>query len=308
MRIFLGAACVLACWACGSAPSAPTSPGAPTSPPVTRTGTAIIEGIVFHEPLLANRILLPAGPLAGARVTVTEGAAAGATFTTDTNGAYHVELPAGTFRLRWTADFYETRDGDAMTALTSAATKIPTVTLRLLSNVPIPEWTVSGSVADGLGNPVAGASLLSAAGVMIYASGQTGADGNFLLRSTRQHPETLSFQIQKTGYETVSRSVPCVASCTATFNVRLRRLVREYLDGPSSMQVGEVAPVDYIRVYDDGSVDRWRAAALMSNNPSVLQRQELTAPYEHVFVKALAGGTATLTYGSQFPLPVRVDP
>ncbi len=312
MRAVLGVAILLTSWSCGGASTSPSpSPSpTPTPPPVGvgRGGVAIVDGIVFHEPLLANRILLPAGPLEGAVVTITEGPAAGATLTTDATGTYHFELPAGSFRLRWSANFYETRDSDPMTALAGIAMKVPTVTLRQLANVPIPEWTISGSVVDGLGNPIAGVGLSSGIGLTIYISGQTGPDGRFLLTSTRQHPDPLSLSIGKTGYESLGKSIPCPGSCNATLNVRLRRIIQEFIDAPASIRVGDVVAVDWVRNYDDGSVDRNRAASLVSSNTSVLQVQDLVPPYQHVFVKALMPGMATLTLGAGLPTPVSVYP
>src|SRR4030095_8533707 len=40
--------------------------------------------------------------------------------------------------------------------VTVSTTTVDAVTLRLLSNLPIAEWSISGIVRDGVGNPVAG--------------------------------------------------------------------------------------------------------------------------------------------------------
>jgi hypothetical protein len=69
-----------------------------------------VEGIVNHESYLTNRIVNPAGPMSGARVVVTEGPGVGATVTTGADGVYHFDLPPGPFRVRWSAEFFETRE------------------------------------------------------------------------------------------------------------------------------------------------------------------------------------------------------
>ena len=99
------ALCVLGCG--GNTPTSPTTPQA-------QAATGALEGIVNHESYLASlRLTTPIGPLAGARVVVTEGAGVGATVTTGADGAYHFDLPPGQFRVRWSADSFETRDSDA---------------------------------------------------------------------------------------------------------------------------------------------------------------------------------------------------
>ena len=287
--------------ACGSA-----NQTAPSAPPQSQTGS--VEGIVNHESYLTNRIVNPAGPMSGARVVVTEGPGVGATVTTGADGVYHFDLPPGPFRVRWSAEFFETRESDASTVQGGATTKVATVTLRLQRNVPVAEWSISGLVLDGRGSPVPDALAYSLADMLTYnAAGQTDAAGRFHITSTRQHPDIVGLTVEKRGYTTYQGSVACVEACTPTVTVRLLRIVREWLDGPSSMRVGDVVPVDGVTEYDDGS--RVLARAFVeSSNPSVVQVQPFVSPYEHVYVKALAPGTATLSAIGGLSLQVRVYP
>jgi hypothetical protein len=285
--------------ACGG-----NTPTSPTTPPAQAAGA--VEGIVNHESYLVNRTTIPAGPMTGARVVVTEGPGVGATVTTGADGRYHFDLPPGQFRVRWSADSFETRDSDAGTVQAGATTKVATVTLRLQRNVPVADWSISGVVLDGRGSPVPDALVYSLADLLTYnAAGRTDAAGHFHITSTRQHPDTVGLTVEKTGYTTYQGSVACLEACTPTVTVRLLRIVREWLDGPSSMQVGDVVPVDRVTEYDDGSRAVARAF-VESSNPSVLQVQPLVSPFEHVYVKALAPGTATLSVLGGLTLQVRV--
>src|SRR5438105_2715743 len=173
---------------CGAAPASPTVPSTTgTTAPAPTNGS--VAGIVRHEAFVSGRILVPEGPLAGAEVTVTEGAGAGRSVTTGADGAYRLELPPGPFRVRWSAPTYEPRASDSGTITAGITTTMMPVTLRLLSNVPIPEWSVSGIVRDGVGNPLPGA-LVTAGDIFYPAAGaSTDAAGGFRITSTRQHPD-----------------------------------------------------------------------------------------------------------------------
>ncbi len=291
----------LLCAACGSSPAAP-SPG-----PTARI--ASIEGIINHEQFVQGlRLVVPAGPLAGAEVVVTEGPGAGKTFTTGTDGTYHLDLPPGPFRLRWSAEFWEPRDSDAGTLDAGETRKLATVTLRLLANVPVAEWVISGRVFDGLGNPVPGAGVaVFRDGLTLLAGAGTDATGRFRTSSTRQHPDQIGVLVDKPGYVSMSLPVTCPAACAVDLSVRLLRIVREYLDGPTTMQVGDVIAPSWVRELDDRSREVFGRPFVESSNPSVLQVQPVVAPFEHVYVKALAPGAATLTYMG-LSLSIRVYP
>ncbi len=289
------------CAACGSSPAAPSTPAS--------VRTASVDGIVNHEAYIQGlRLPVPAGPLDGTAVVVTEGPGAGKSLITGPDGVYHFDSPPGPFRLRWSKEAWEARDSDASTVAAGETRKLATVTLRLLSNVPVAEWVVSGRVFDGTGNPVALAGVYIARdGLSLLASASTDTAGRFRLASTRQHPDRMAVNVDKSGYESTSQPVTCPDACAADLTMRLRRIVREYLDGPTTMQVGDVIAPSWIRELDDGSREVFGRPFVESSNPSVLQVQPLVAPYEHVYVKALAPGAATLTYVG-LSLPIRVYP
>jgi hypothetical protein len=288
MRTVLAAVCVLAYVACGAGPTSPTSApstSASPAPPPQTAGVATVQGVVFHAPVLNYNGPGPVGPLGGAIVTVTEGPSAGDTSTTDANGVYHFRLSAGTFRLQWRATSYDPLDSDAMTAVADQVLSVPTVTLRPAA---IPPWTVRGTVVDDVGNPVADA-LLFELGTGVSA--RSDAAGHYVLTSTLQH-SGVTLLFRKSGYESQNGSPNCTGSCTTTANFRVLRILKEYLDVPSTVSVGDVFAVDDVREYRNG-VSRLSPIGLTSNNPAVLEVQ--TANTYRLVVKARSAGTATLT-------------
>jgi hypothetical protein len=281
--------------ACGAAPDTPAGPSwAVVMPPAPTTG--IVQGVVKHETFISHG-LFPEGPLSGAQVLVTEGPGAGQSVTTGADGAYRFELSPGPFRVRWSAQGYEPRDSDPGTVIAGSTTTVNAVILQRLSNV-IGDWSITGIVRDGVGNPVAGARVDAGDGLTwTVAFTSTDANGHFLLTPKREHPARLHINAWKQGYRSQSMTVPCVPSCAITVDFRLRRIVRQWLDGPSTLQVGEVAAVRAVDEYDDGSrTVYW--AGVNSSNPAVVRVLPSEPPYDTRYVKAIAPGTATL----QLPL------
>jgi hypothetical protein len=254
--------------------------------------TGIVQGIVKLEAYF-GLVFSPEGPLSGAQVLVTEGAGAGQSVTTGANGAYRLELPPGPFRLRWSAQGVESRDSDPGAVIAGGTTTVDTVILRR-SFESNPEWSISGIVRDGLGNPVAGAQVDAGDGLSwTVAVVSTDAAGRFQIVSKRPHPDWLHITTYKEGYRSEYVTVLCGPSCALTVDLRTRRRVREWLDGPSTMQVGDVATVSLVDDYDDGTRSVVRAT-VNSLNLAVLQVVPSPPPYDKTYVKAIAPGTATL--------------
>jgi hypothetical protein len=291
--------------ACGAA-DAPTVPSSTVvTPPAPTTG--IVQGIVKRAAYF-GATFNPEAPLSGAQVLVTEGAGTGQSVTTGGDGAYRFELPAGPFRLRWSASsFFETRDSSPGVVVAGSTTTVDAVVLRFA------EWSVSGIVRDGVGNPVAGA-WVTADGILVpFAEATTDAAGRYRITSTSQHADTIQVKADIVGYISQYTIVTCGPSCAITADFRLLRRVREWLDGPSAMQVGEVAGVKTVTEFDDGS--RTTAVThLESSNPAVVKVLPLQPPYQStsISVQAIAPGTVTLqTAGYTKPLlllNVRVVP
>ena len=292
--------------ACGAS----DRPTAPSSAPAATTG--IVQGILRHETVYGTHGgVLPEGPLSGAQVLVTEGPGAGQSVTTGADGVYRFELPAGPFRVRWSGSGFETRDSDLGTVVAGSTTTVDAVALRSLSNLPIAQWSISGIVRDGAGNPVAGVWVYANDVLTTYADATTDAAGRYRIVSTRQHADTFYVNASRGGYVSQYTAVTCGPSCAITADFRLLRRVRQWLDGPSAMKVGDVAVITIVTEFDDGSRQTSVAPPLESSNPSVVRVLPLQLPYEAAYVKAIAPGTATVRFAS-LPEPlllnVRVAP
>lgn len=261
------------------------------APPAPTTG--VVQGIVKRAAFF-GATFNPEAPLSGAQVLVTEGPGARQSATTGNDGAYRFELPAGPFRLRWSASspFFETRDSNPGVVVAGSTTTVDAVVLRFA------EWSVSGIVRDGVGNPVARA-LVTADGLLQpFAEATTDAAGRYRMVSTQQHGGTFPVRASGGGYVSQFTIVTCGPACAITADFRLPRRVREWLDGPSAMQMGDVAQVTRITEFDDGSRETSVAPPLESSNPRVVQVLPLQLPYTAVYVKAIAPGTATLQLAS----------
>jgi hypothetical protein len=277
--------------ACGAA-DAPTVPSSTVVTPPTPT-TGIVQGIVKRAAYF-GATFNPEAPLSGAQVLVTEGAGTGQSVTTGGDGAYRFELPAGPFRLRWAAasPFFEPRDSNPGVVVAGSTTTVDAVVLRFA------EWSVSGIVRDGVGNPVARAWVTVDGLLFPIADATTDAAGRYRITSTSQHAETIQVKADIVGYISQYTIVTCGPSCAITADFRLLRRVREWLDGPSAMQVGEVAGVRTVTEFDDGS--RTTAVThLESSNPAVVKVLPLQPPYQStsISVQAIAPGTVTLQTG-----------
>jgi Carboxypeptidase regulatory-like domain len=296
--------------ACGAA-DVPTVPSSTrVTPPAPLTG--VVQGAVRLE-AYSGLVFSPEAPLSGAQVLVTEGPGAGQSVITGANGAYGLELPPGPFRLRWSAQGAESRDSDPGAVTAGATTIVNTVVLKR-SFEGNPEWSVGGTVRDSRGNPVAGVGVQTWDGVAWFVGyTSTDATGRFGIASKRPHPDWLHISVYKEGYPGQNITLFCGPSCTLTVDFRLEAHVREWLDGPSTMQVGNVATVSLVGEYADGtrSVER---AEIISSNDGALQVVPWPAsppPYDRTYVKAIAPGTATLKQfrGSQvLTLNVQVFP
>jgi hypothetical protein len=190
--------------------------------------------------------------------------------------------------------------------IAGSTTTVDTAILRL-SFEGNPEWSISGIVRDGLGNPVANAYVDAWDGVAWFVGHtSTDATGRFGIASRRPHPDWLHISAGKEGYRELNITVFCGPSCAITSDLRVLRRVRQWLDGPSTMQVGDVAPVTGVVEYDDGT--RYAGWAYVeSSNLGVVKVLPSQPPYERLYVKAIAPGTATLqTPSTSQPLTLNV--
>ena len=297
--------------ACGAS----ETPAAPSSAALPAATTGTVQGVVKHE-AYSSHGYFPEGPVVGAQVLVTDGPGAGQSVTTTADGAYRFELPTGAFRVRWSgqAQGFETRDSDPGTVTAGATTTLDAVILRRQSSVPISEWSISGTVSDSVGNPIAAASIVVEDFELLYGTTSTDTGGHFRFASTHRHGG-LRVTVTKQGYTSPEgygageAFVMCGPTCAETVNLRLLRVVREMLDGPSTMRVGDMAPLSVTADYDDGSHRVFKCcSSFVSSNPAVARVEpSMEAPYQ-TYVKAVTPGTATLTapFGIAQPLTLNI--
>ena len=242
---------VLSVVACGGSNSTPT-PSAPTSvnePPVK----GVARGQVLCAPCPAGTVI------ADAVVTVLDGAGDGTTTTTDQQGRYSLQVPVGTFRLRFTHQLYRTQDTITLT-MTTQGLAVQTIALS-----PKP-WTAFGVVTDGSGAPVSGAKVSTIGfvrGVPVPSSIGALSDtaGRYSLVFTESE-SSVSLVAMKDGYEpgSVVRTMKCCSDLPDSVNVNLRlgaKILSLRLIGPTSLRVGDTFTPRGLATLDDGrTIDR----------------------------------------------------
>lgn len=152
------------------------------------------------------------GVVTGDGPTPVEGAtvsAAGSETTTDASGTYQLQVPAGTQTVTVDADGFESSTGTVEVQTGGTATL--DVTLDSLET-----GTVSGTVTDGAGDPVEGATV-SAAGTETT----TDASGAYELQVPGGAQDVM---VEADGFESATESVEVVAGSTTTLEVELTRV------------------------------------------------------------------------------------
>ena len=227
--------CLLAA-ACGGSGGNPAAP-APPSPSPTRW-------------TLSGTITESGGqtPVAGARVTIADGANASRTTVADDTGRYRLEsLEGGTFGLRTTAEGFDT-DARSVT-LTGDLTL--DIGLRRPSAPPQPTATISGTAVDGVSSRALANVLVNVEGI---GETRTAADGSFQL--TASDPEQL-------------RTITLSSSGTITrqTHVRVPGPLATLALMPSSLDL----PAFDQMFRSSGSLVRWTAAPSLVIQTRVLQ-------------------------------------
>lgn len=282
--------------ACGDAPRTPTSP----------TGTSQTQIRVQGRVAIPSPGT-PAG-LAGVEVQVVEGPATGTRTITDSSGRYSLQLPAAPFRLQWSRAGFEPRESTLHLAEPGGVLELPDVFMRRIETGP--EWTVTGVVRDGRGNPVADADV-RIVGFVLVLTGKTDAAGRFTITSNQTGAPQPELQVEKwPGYPTTRMVFKCCTSGAPIFvDVRLLRVVGITLIDPAVVRVGQHLRIVIRADYDDGSQ---QVILPTQGEGSSSNRSVVRFGSDQIFIFGLSPGAATIhfTYWGVGPssLQVRVDP
>ena len=261
------------------------------------SGPAVINGLVVDEDTGQG--------LAGVKVDAVGGTAFSAT--TDTAGAFRLELFSGMLRLWLSSAGYVSYDRERFftpgtTTLQIALKKAPVPS----PGPPIP-FRLTGLVTDLQGNPVAGAAVNGYRNdsPVDDSVGRTSTDssGRFTLITARA-PQDL--QVARIGYQqTTARVGLFSADSTATITIQMPRFISYLLVAPPFVRVGETVQITARIELDNGSAFATAAGQLISSNPAVL------AVIDRHWVKGIAPGSVTVSgvyEGVLGTVPLRVDP
>ena len=227
------AACLLSLLAgCGSgfSPTQPSAADAPaTVPPLTPTpGFGAIEGRITDA--------ATADPIAGARIDAVSGPTS-FSVTSNTAGAFRMDLPPGTARVRAVKEGYVAYDKQH--TIQSGAMTLELRLARVPAPPPTPTYTLTGLVIDVQSNPIAGASVSAYCcdspvdGVVGRTS--TDAAGRFtLIMTTTRVPGNVS--VEKSGYQRARAPVAAFPP-GSTGNVTIVMARDEGLTGSVSITV-----------------------------------------------------------------------
>ena len=299
--------------ACGGSANAPTPVAAPAPAP-TPVRTGILEGTVnaIDSPILCRSCGPSVGVIYGAVVEVSTDQEFVARTTTDDSGRYSVTLPARQYIVRFSKPGY--RDALLSPIVNEGYRTI--LNAGIVWNAaqgPPPqgsEWNVAGTVTDGSGQPIAFAtvSVPDQESHPTYASTTTDNAGKFRLRSTvLPAPGATVITVARTGYVTEHVPFTCCSPSEVTVDVRMRRVVRVTLSGPSSLVVTEAAPVTATVELDDGTRTVVNPMFLNVGSGSVVRN----SPRGSGVIEGVAPGTARVLwsyYGVSGDLMVTVTP
>lgn len=299
---------VLFTFGCGSDAPSPISPSPPQTPAGHVQGRVLRSQTCFDPRSRCGPVALE-----GAEVRVLEGPATGVTVTTDVGGIYDLELPVGPFRLQWSKSGYETRESTLELIEAGRTIEMPQVVLNPFASGP--QWTVTGVVSDGRGMPVPVAEV-RIRGFSALRGGTTDTMGRYTVTSNAARTGEPRVEAHKLdGYPTTTVPFNCCDNSTdITVNVRLLRVIRIFVTGPTSVRVGQFLPVTIDVEFDDGSRQTAtpRGDQGFTRDPTVAQIGWLFLDPARAGVRGISPGTTTMEFlywgAGPAGLGIRVDP
>ena len=191
-------------------------------------------------------------PLSGATVEFVENGTTVTTATTDSNGAYSVEVPSGNYEITATAPDYQAETETR--AITEGVTK--TVDFSLLADSETP-GTIEGRVFDILGNPLSNVEVRVIDAGSVVTSTSAGAAGGYTVTVL---PGEYSVVAENSG-QAARQSVTVTAGQTTTADLNLSPLPR-LTSNPVADPNGDGL---YEDIRGDGSVNVLDVQTLFNN-------------------------------------------
>ena len=227
--------------------------------------------------------------------------------TTDTAGAFRMELFSGVVRLWLSSAGYVTHDRERFVSPGTTTLQIALKKAPVPSPAPPTPFRLTGFVTDSQGHPVAGAVVngYRNESPVDDSVGRTSTDpsGRFLL-ITAGAPQDV--QVTRLLYQqTNTRVGQFSADSTATITIRMPRFIAYVLVAPPSVRVGETVQITARVELDNGSVFPTAPERLFSSNPDVL------TVVDRNWGKGIAPGSVTVSgvyEGVLGTVPLRVDP
>jgi hypothetical protein len=282
-----------------------STPAGPSGHPRSVLGS--VTGIVRGEKPLGSRIFRAHPPLPDAEVTVITGRAAGLTTRTRADGSYAIEIPPGSFKLRFTHPGFQPHESSDTVMPSTGEVAMPEVAL------PTAPWTLTGVVTDSIGNRVPDVDVTVRPGdafFSTYGTVKTGTDGHYRFASSRPHWNYVLVSASRSGFESfIEQGAGCCNTESDTvYDLRLVRVISVTPTAPSVLRVGESVPIPASVIRFDNGETRNIFVLPTSNASSVVTVSPGDSWYA---MRGVSAGVAVLTFdhrGTTAAHQVRVIP
>jgi hypothetical protein len=262
-----------------------------------------VNGIVRAE-RPPGRYSMPPPLEPGVQVAVISGPAQGSMVMTDANGAYSLQIPPGTFKLRASKAGFLPVEGAEQILDAGDHITLPDIVLKTAP------WAISGTVTDSRANRVADVLVTIELGGTFFntLSTTSAADGRYRIASTTAHFDTVELSARKNGFESLSRQQVscCDPPADNLFDITLVRVLKVTMTGPSTLRVGEGVELPLAGIDLDNGAQRLVYILPSSSDPTAVAVEHGQRGF---VIRGVRPGVATITFdyqGAGTTLQVRV--